>query len=101
MLNKYLKASLSIALVAMGTIAVKANNAIVATIEAAKSGTTVTVSGTYSGITTEITVPSGVTVEGPRLSSRRAHLRTVFMCRRETVASHSQASPLKARIMAS
>jgi Right handed beta helix region len=42
-----------------------ANNAIVATIENAASGSTVTVSGTYTGITTRIQVPSGVTVKGP------------------------------------
>ncbi len=42
-----------------------ANNAIVATIQNAASGTTVTVSGTYTGITTRIQVPSGVTVKGP------------------------------------
>lgn len=65
MLNKSLKVSLSIALLAVCATAVKANNAIVATIQAAKSGTTVNVSGTYSGITTKITVPSGVTVKGP------------------------------------
>lgn len=64
MLNKSLKISLSIALLAVGATVAKANNAIVATIEAAKSGTTVNVSGTYSGISTEIDVPSGVTVKG-------------------------------------
>ena len=53
------------ALIVTGAGAVQANNAIVATIENAKSGTTVNVSGTYSGITTSITVPSGVTVQGP------------------------------------
>jgi hypothetical protein len=48
-----------------GAAGVQANNAIVATIQAAKSGQTVTVSGTYSGITTRIQVPSGVKVQGP------------------------------------
>ncbi len=57
--------SLSVALVALGAMVSRANNAIVATIENAKSGTTVSVSGTYTGITTSITVPSGVTVKGP------------------------------------
>lgn len=42
-----------------------ANNAIVNTIQNAASGTTVNVSGTYTGITTRIQVPSGVTVKGP------------------------------------
>lgn len=42
-----------------------ANNAIVATIQNATSGQTITVSGTYSGITTRITVPSGVKIQGP------------------------------------
>lgn len=56
--------SLSIGLLMAGVAAVQANNAIVATIQAAKSGTTVNVSGTYSGITTKISVPSGVTVKG-------------------------------------
>src|SRR5476651_2642883 len=37
---------------------------IVSTIESAKSGTTVNVSGTYS-VTVRINVPSGVTVTGP------------------------------------
>ena len=55
---------LSVALLA-GASAVHANNAIVATIQGAASGTTVNVSGTYTGITTKITVPSGVTVKGP------------------------------------
>ncbi|HEX4343085.1 MAG TPA: right-handed parallel beta-helix repeat-containing protein [Verrucomicrobiae bacterium] len=62
MLNtKYLSI---MAVLAMATAA-KANNAIVATIQAAKSGTTVTVSGTYTGITTRIQVPSGVKIQGP------------------------------------
>jgi len=56
--------SLTIGLLMAGAAAVQANNAIVATIQAAKSGTTVSVSGTYSGITTRIQVPSGVTVKG-------------------------------------
>src|ERR1051326_3174117 len=64
MINKSLGVSLSVALLLAATVA-KANNPIVATIQAAKSGTTVTVSGTYSGITTRIQVPSGVTVKGP------------------------------------
>jgi pectate lyase-like protein len=46
-------------------VGARANNAIVATIQNAASGTTVTVSGTYTGITTRIQVPSGVTVKGP------------------------------------
>ena len=49
---------------AVGNVA-KANNPIVSTIENAKSGQTVNVSGTYTGISTTITVPSGVTVTGP------------------------------------
>jgi hypothetical protein len=57
--------TLSVAAIAAASTVAKANNAIVATIEDAKSGTTVNVSGTYTGITTEITVPSGVTVKGP------------------------------------
>lgn len=48
-----------------GLTAAHANNAIVATIQAAKSGQTVNVSGTYTGITTRIVVPSGVKVQGP------------------------------------
>jgi len=64
MLTKHLTLSLSVAIASLGMMA-HANNAIVATIQAAKSGTTVNVSGTYSGITTKITVPSGVTVKGP------------------------------------
>src|SRR5690349_16263645 len=54
----------SAALLMAGVIAAQANNPIVATIQNAKSGQTVTVSGTYSGITTKISVPSGVTVKG-------------------------------------
>jgi parallel beta-helix repeat protein len=65
MLRKVLKVSLSLALLAAGAGVAQANNAIVATIQAAKSGQTVTVSGTYSGITTRIQVPSGVIVKGP------------------------------------
>jgi Right handed beta helix region len=61
--SKYLGSAVS-ALLLAGTAA-KANNAIVATIQNAASGTTVTVSGTYTGITTRIQVPSGVTVKGP------------------------------------
>jgi hypothetical protein len=66
MLNKRnLGLSLSLAtLIGAGAVA-RANNPIVATIQAAKSGQTVTVSGTYSGITTRIQVPSGVKVQGP------------------------------------
>ncbi len=59
------KLSITAALLVAGATAAWANNPIVATIQAAKSGQTVTVSGTYSGITTKITVPSGVTVKGP------------------------------------
>jgi hypothetical protein len=59
------KLGVSFALLVAGATAAWANNPIVATIQAAKSGQTVTVSGTYSGITTKITVPSGVTVKGP------------------------------------
>lgn len=57
--------TLSVAAIAAAATVAKANNAIVATIQAAKSGTTVSVSGTYTGISTSITVPSGVTVTGP------------------------------------
>ena len=64
MLNKS-KLGVSVALLMAGAIVAQANNPIVATIQAAKSGTTVNVSGTYSGITTSIKVPSGVTVKGP------------------------------------
>jgi len=57
--------SLSVlAVLAIATVA-KANNPIVATIQAAKSGQTVNVSGTYTGITTKISVPSGVKIQGP------------------------------------
>ena len=52
-------------MLASGALMAHANNAIVATIQAAKSGQTVNVSGTYTGISTSITVPSGVTVTGP------------------------------------
>jgi hypothetical protein len=62
--NTKLGISLSIALLTVGAGVARANNPIVATIQGAKSGTTVTVSGTYSGISTKITVPSGVTVKG-------------------------------------
>jgi len=55
----------SLAMLAAGVSVVRANPAIVATIENATSGTTVSVSGTYSGISGEIDVPSGVTVSGP------------------------------------
>ncbi len=66
MLNQKLKsAALYVTLLAAAATAAQANNAIVATIQAAKSGTTVNVSGTYTGITTRIQVPSGVTVKGP------------------------------------
>ncbi len=50
--------------VLLGCSVAQANNAIVATIQAAKSGQTVSVSGTYGGISTRIQVPSGVTVKG-------------------------------------
>ncbi|HEX3728869.1 MAG TPA: right-handed parallel beta-helix repeat-containing protein [Opitutaceae bacterium] len=53
------------ALAVMTAFAARANNAIVSTIQNAKSGTTVKVTGTYTGITTKINVPSGVTVQGP------------------------------------
>jgi hypothetical protein len=38
---------------------------IISTIENAKSGSTVSVSGTYSGLNRTCTVPSGVTIKGP------------------------------------
>ncbi len=53
------------ALLATTAFVARANNPIVSTIQNAKSGTTVNVSGTYTGITTKINVPSGVTVQGP------------------------------------
>ncbi len=56
---------LSAAMLATGAMVAHANNAIVATIQAAKSGQTVNVSGTYTGISTRITIPSGVTITGP------------------------------------
>ena len=56
---------LIVAAVLFGHSVAQANNAIVNTIQNAKSGQTVTVSGTYGGITTRIQVPSGVTVKGP------------------------------------
>jgi len=59
-----LVAAMSLAMLAAGVSVVRANPAIVSTIENAKSGSTVSVSGTYSGITGPITVPSGVTVSG-------------------------------------
>jgi hypothetical protein len=65
MLNKHSVVSWTVALLVAGTTVASANNPIVNTIQNAKSGTTVTVSGTYSGITTRIQVPSGVTVKGP------------------------------------
>jgi hypothetical protein len=49
----------------VGALAAKANNPIVNTIQNASYGSTVTVSGTYTGISTRIVVPSGVTVKGP------------------------------------
>ena len=57
--------SLSVVAILAVATAAKANNAIVATIKAAKSGQTVNVSGTYTGITTKISVPSGVKIQGP------------------------------------
>ena len=57
--------SLSVVAILAVATAAKANNAIVATIQAAKSGQTVNVSGTYTGITTKISVPSGVKIQGP------------------------------------
>jgi len=57
-----LNVSLSIALLIAGATAARAD--IVSTIESAKSGTTVNVSGTYS-VTVPINVPGGVTVTGP------------------------------------
>ena len=62
---KSLNRTMTIALLAIAATVAKANNPIVATIQNAKSGQTVTVSGTYNGITTRIQVPSGVTVKGP------------------------------------
>ena len=56
--------SVTVALLLAGALA-RANNPIVATIQAAKAGQTVTVTGTYTGISTRIQVPSGVTVKGP------------------------------------
>jgi parallel beta-helix repeat protein len=52
----------SVALLTISPIAVRAD--IIDTIQAAKSGTTVTVSGTYS-VSRQCNVPSGVTVTGP------------------------------------
>lgn len=63
--KRSLALTLSVAGIAAAATVAKANNAIVSTIENAKSGQTITVSGTYSGITTEITIPSGVTITGP------------------------------------
>ena len=54
--------SLSVALLTLETVAARAD--IVSTIQGAKSGTTVNVSGTYS-VSVRINVPSGVTVTGP------------------------------------
>jgi len=63
MLHKsQLNISLSVALLVLG--AVTARGDIVSTIQNAKSGTTVNVSGTYS-VTVPIYVPGGVTVTGP------------------------------------
>jgi hypothetical protein len=64
MYKNHAVASLSV-LLTLGVSVAMANNPIVATIQNAKSGTTVNVSGTYTGITTRIQVPSGVTVQGP------------------------------------
>lgn len=61
-LQNKLVMSLSVALLMAGAVAARAD--IVSTIEGAKSGTTVTVSGTYS-VTVPIEVPAGVTVTGP------------------------------------
>jgi hypothetical protein len=61
-IRKNIVCTLPIAMLMLGMTTVKAD--IVSTIEAAKSGTTVTVSGTYSGLG-ECKVPSGVTVKGP------------------------------------
>ncbi|HEU6447180.1 MAG TPA: hypothetical protein VFV23_01925 [Verrucomicrobiae bacterium] len=63
--KRSLAVMLSATVMALTTTVAHANNPIVATIENAKSGQTVNVSGTYSGITTRIQVPSGVTVQGP------------------------------------
>lgn len=65
-MQSYLSRHLGFAAAALvATVAARANNPIVNTIQNAASGSTVTVSGTYSGITTRIVVPSGVTVKGP------------------------------------
>lgn len=63
--NRTMLVTLSVSAIAAAATVARANNAIVATIQNAKSGTTVNVSGTYTGITTRIQVPSGVTVTGP------------------------------------
>lgn len=55
-------AALVLAVLALGVTAAKAD--IRSTIQSAASGTTVTVSGTYT-VSAKITVPSGVTVKGP------------------------------------
>jgi len=63
--KKSLVVSASAALVVAAATVVRANNPIVATIQNAAPGSTVNVSGTYTGITTRIQVPSNVTVQGP------------------------------------
>lgn len=63
--KKGLTTVLSATVMAMATSVALANNPIVATIQNAAPGSTVNVSGTYSGITTRIQVPAGVTVQGP------------------------------------
>ncbi len=60
--NNKLAVSLSVALLTFGIAAARAD--IVSTIQGAKSGTTVNVSGTYN-VSVRINVPSGVTVTGP------------------------------------
>ena len=61
-ISKKLVCTLPVAMLMLGMTAAKAD--IVSTIQAAKSGTTVTCSGTYTNLG-KCTVPSGVTVKGP------------------------------------
>src|SRR5215831_15725988 len=62
---KSLNRTMTIAMLAIAATVARANNPIVATIQNATPGSTVNVSGTYTGITTRIQVPSNVTVTGP------------------------------------
>lgn len=62
---KSLNKTATIALLMIAATIARANNPIVATIQNAHSGQTVTVTGTYTGISTRIQVPSGVIVKGP------------------------------------